>query len=730
MNVSINRLIFASLLSFSLCGAPLMGNAFLDAAQDQINKISPKPVVHKQPLEFKQAVARYIKNTESQCLSSQRYADENVSYKKELRYLFNNYGKFSTAALLSRLRSAHQAMVKHESNNDSDVYKRYEQISSALLLICSQVFFNDARDQILNALHEIDSLIVYWRYQHNHQVSYFFSKSPVKWITGKEQEKEIAYNLNRLERKQRELYTLLGLLTGHIHTFTESGTSYNDCYTWLEELFVVLSCIKISPSYNVDGTQFDRIAAELEAKIKRVGKLTDDFLLTVNFASKPNHFVRNWIAYTALVGATGYAMHYHTKNPEFFPAAAVGVQDSAKYLLVLLVDPLKKIYKRMETAFSPKVENEDKKDSSKTDDKNQVNEILKDEDELADFAEIPSGSSVDELCDQLKQVGKEMVSEINEELAKSNTTVREDALILLREAVQEAKSPTDGYVYSSSPYIFDEESVNEVAREKVLKRVEPIKKDGVVINYEEVTAYQETLAKMYKTIEEMSGQTPRNLTGSALKAKLAGVKFLLRLDNDYLGPLRKYTDIIDLKILKEAEIFADLGDNLGRRGDSLAKRADFLLKKADRKMAEADVMLQDIVKDVRIKLEEADATLQDNQLTFMFTSLIPLILTGAGITKTYQWTTKKNYAPIRVALADVNALLIESATQLDDHDYGKLVYLICKLRHKSKLLKSALSNEFLIDVAKLESKRYTAQTKRDIVENMFNKYAFLGRIAA
>src|SRR5438445_8710644 len=147
MNVSVKKLLFSVLLSFSLCGTPIIGNAFLDAAQDQISKISPKPLVHKPPLEFKQAVARYIKNTESQCLQSfQRYADENVSYKKELRYLFNNYGKFSTAALLSRLRSAHQAMVKYESLSDSDVYKRYEQISSALLLICSQVFFNDARD--------------------------------------------------------------------------------------------------------------------------------------------------------------------------------------------------------------------------------------------------------------------------------------------------------------------------------------------------------------------------------------------------------------------------------------------------------------------------------------------------------------------------------------------------------------------------------------------------------
>jgi hypothetical protein len=113
----------------------------------------------------------------------------------------------------------------------------------------------------------------------------------------------------------------------------------------------------------------------------------------------------------------------------------------------------------------------------------------------------------------------------------------------------------------------------------------------------------------------------------------------------------------------------------------------------------------------------------------MFTSLIPLGITGFGATKLYQWAKTRDYSSIRIALADVNALLIEAANHLDDHDYGKLVYLICKLRHTSSYLKDSLANEFLCDVAKLESKQYSAEIKRGIVENMFNKYAFLGKIA-
>jgi hypothetical protein len=57
------------------------------------------------------------------------------------------------------------------------------------------------------------------------------------------------------------------------------------------------------------------------------------------------------------------------------------------------------------------------------------------------------------------------------------------------------------------------------------------------------------------------------------------------------------------------------------------------------------------------------------------------------------------------------------------------VYLVHKLRNKAGLLKDPQSNDFLADVTKLESKRFDVAAKRGIVDNMFNKYAFLGRIA-
>jgi hypothetical protein len=122
--------------------------------------------------------------------------------------------------------------------------------------------------------------------------------------------------------------------------------------------------------------------------------------------------------------------------------------------------------------------------------------------------------------------------------------------------------------------------------------------------------------------------------------------------------------------------------------------------------------------------------IKNNFWTAKLTAFTPLAAACIGTVKTYKWATARDYSPIRIALADVNALLIESGAQLNDYAYGKLLYLVFKLRHRASSLKDQLAHEFLVDVAKLESKQYGSETKHSIVENMFNKYAFLGRIAA
>src|SRR5205807_1243948 len=131
----------------------------------------------------------------------------------------------------------------------------------------------------------------------------------------------IVHNIIRLERKQKELYTLLGSLTEHAHSFIEVKATYEDCYAWIEQLCEIAHCVKITSQYATDESRFDQIAAVLELKLKRIGKFKSDCLTSIAVAKKPNHFVRNWVSYSALVAATAYMAHYNAKNPEVVRSA-------------------------------------------------------------------------------------------------------------------------------------------------------------------------------------------------------------------------------------------------------------------------------------------------------------------------------------------------------------------------------------------------------------------------
>ena len=698
MNSLLKRMILCVFSFFCMIQHEMQANVFLDAARVQVDKITDKKATHRSPLEFKQAVIRYIKHTDFNCFQHvQRSSDENIAYKKELRYLFKNYGSFSAITLLSRLCSAHQAMVQHDNNPDGDTYQHYEQICSALLLTCCQVFSHEMRNHILHALHDIDNLLVYWNYQHNHQLYYFFHKSPTKWIMGKGQEKEIAHNIVKLERKQKELYMLLGSLTEHLHSFAGTEIAYQDCYTWIERLFEIIPDGKAPSKIDADGSRFDAIAKALEPKLKRMNRFKSDVLSSVVMARKPNRFVRNWIAYTSLLATIAYMAHYNAKHPETIPSAAKAVQDEAGKFFMLLLHPIQKIYERGKQAFSTGEKGDEAKKEVSIDKK--VETIDREEQLL-------------KLIEEIVKVGKETESSISEQLAKSVASVREDGLRHLRDAIQRMQDPNyiDGF-RSKTEFKYDFVSI-ESAVSRVENVVEPIKENDFIINQENVDQYKKDLSCIYEFIGSSLDKV-YNFTdsGRKLSAKLVLGLVCLRADDEYLSPLQKYTEIIDKKILRIFQISADVVENIGLQAKDLI---------AETKQLE---------KDAAEELKYIKKQLKDHELTLMFTSLIPLGITALIGSKTYQWIITRDYSSIRIALADVNSLLIEAAHDLDDYNYGKLVYLIYKLRHKSMYLKDPLTNEFLEDVAKLESKQHSPEAKHGIVENMFNKYAFLGKIA-
>lgn len=625
------------------------------------------------PSEFKQAVASYIKRADS----LHQTIGENSVYKKELRYLLKHYGKFSVSTLLSRVCSAHQEMIKQENNKENDAYQRYEKICSALLLVCAQVLFNETRSHILEALHEVDNLLSYWRYQRNHPLQYFFSKSPVKWVIGKEQAKEISYNIARLERKQKELYTLLGSIIGHTHTFGALDGTYQACYVWIEQLLHIIKCSFNVSHSSICESSFDQCATQLESRFKHIKGFKSECLSSLAGAKKSNHFVRNWVRYTALCAITAYMIHYGSKNPEVINSAFNIVQDEASKFVILLLHPLQKIYERGKLVFS----DEKKPEEPKKPQNNESGELS-----------IDREAQLMELVERIKKAGEGAVSAIAKEVEKSNTTIRESGLKSIEDTLSKVDSQT-------------KENIGQ-ALKKIEIIVEPIKVGEEITNQKEVDEYRQAFSEVLKYANDFSQSSWCVTSGSRSSWwDVNAGAFSIFLDDGYLNPGLKYTEIIDNNILPIFQISAEIAENLSLQADGLIKQAN----------------------DLEIAFAQQ---LKDHELTLMFTSLIPLGIIALGTSKLYQWSISRDYSPIRIALAEVNSLLIEADNYADDHYYGKLIYLICKLRHKSEKLKDPMTNEFLEDVAKLESKQYSAPTKHAMVENMFNKYAFLGKVTA
>ena len=573
-------------------------------------------LVHKTPLEFKQAVACYIKSSDIHpSLKLRHDKDKHASYKKELRYLFKNYGKYSANTLIHRIRVAHHEMVLAKATLSEEIYQEYEQLSSALLLICAQTLCTDVQNQIMSALQEIDVLLSYWRYQQQHQIKYFFSKSPIKWVCGKQQHKEIACNIIRLERKQKELYEMLGTFAAHMHAFAEQGLSLDGCYNWIASCMSIVACIKVPANFLRDDSRFDAIASQLELKLKSVYKFKSDCVSALAVAKKPNHFVRHWIAYASLMAFATHAMRYHRENPEVLPKVMALVQSNmTAFLQSVIVDPLTDLWR---VFFVTHTES--------------------------------SIKSIDEKVAIIEKTAGILESKINELTADQKESLKTYSLEMLG---------------------------------KVLERMEQkgftIDKDGIM---EEVI--QGNFDKLSKLTENTS------IYYYDEKVDLATANVLLMIDS-LLNLLQKYPELIDEGILPLLQniglLFADVG-----------------------------TVISDLLK--------------NNFWTMKLAAFTPLAGACFGTAKVYQWATHRDYSPIRIALADINSLLIEAELYLDDRDYGKLLYLIHKLKHRSIYIKDSQAEEFLADVIKLESKRYSAQAKRGIVENMFNKYAFLGRIA-
>jgi len=129
-----------------------------------------------------------------------------------------------------------------------------------------------------------------------------------------------------------------------------------------------------------------------------------------------------------------------------------------------------------------------------------------------------------------------------------------------------------------------------------------------------------------------------------------------------------------------------------------------------------------------------DSELKKNQMTLRFTALIPAMVTGWSMykltSKFYLWLTRCNYSVIRNIVFQIYAMLVEFHGDMNNECYGKLIFLLYKLKYAvlAQISQKSIKREFLRDIEMLSWHHYTTEEKRLLINNMRWKYDFLSPV--
>ena len=126
-----------------------------------------------------------------------------------------------------------------------------------------------------------------------------------------------------------------------------------------------------------------------------------------------------------------------------------------------------------------------------------------------------------------------------------------------------------------------------------------------------------------------------------------------------------------------------------------------------------------------------DSEIKKTQMTLRFIALIPAMVTGWGMykltNKFYVLLTRHNYSVMRNIVVQINEMLIEFHDDMNNECYGKLIYLLYKLKRAAlvQIPQKSIKRKFLRDIEIFSWYGYTAGEKRLLIDNMRWKYDFL-----
>lgn len=222
----------------------------------------------------------------------------------------------TVSTLQEALFNVRKVIINFPAHDDA-LAQAYEKNKAAILAQCAKVLYDNAREQILQALQEIDNRIAYWRGQKAYQWYYSLTNNIIQWVTNKNQSIGIDDKIEQLQSHQGELYALLGQLAEHGTIYdreykTIFTTDSLKAYAWIDQLLTLLARIKVTVQNSENMPPFITRVTLLKLKLTKVRSFKNDILAEMPEAQIPAHFVRNWLKYGALALGLGLGYKYIT----------------------------------------------------------------------------------------------------------------------------------------------------------------------------------------------------------------------------------------------------------------------------------------------------------------------------------------------------------------------------------------------------------------------------------
>jgi len=613
---------------------PIILNNIIDFAESKRKALAFSQKDNQLPVEsdcYLQYVVNHFKEHihYTIILPLKRNEGEKSIHEKEVEYLFNKSSMVNSLRqahiLLSRVTSARKSLIL-DYQPDSIVIQEYEHVYCTVLLQSSVLLVKIARQQFLDVLDDVSYALRYWREQKNSPTKYFFRKSPLKIMFGKKQSQEIDDNIQKLEKLQFYVRSILGKMTKHIYSL-EGKITVDECFNWVEQLLSIIGCLSnnsIQHTVEGDTDRFEHLVHLLRLQLKRVSYYESVLFQKVSSAHIPNHIARNWLFYVITIATLYKGHNCYIHNTEDIMKIISRCSTELVGLWENITNPIKDAWN---TIFE-------------------------------DTSLILEKDIQDPLTEYQMQI-QERLPRLDQEASYLTQLSEQSGGINIKEqGLNRLKGLSVRFSSYITPHLIEKAQNGEFAE-----------------------------------LDDLYAQLgfPMNAT---LKGDLGIALAELKLDY----PI-EYASAVGRVLEATSNIIVPIAYSTERVLDLVNKFID-----------------------------ESKRSAKPARLSLKLFTLIPAFFITYGAKKAYNWATTTDYSPLRLALFEINSLFIESQAPLNDHDYGKLIYLLLGLKKKTLYYvpkKHNLQSDFLTDIAKLESQRFDVKTKRHIIKNMFNKYAFL-----